>query len=84
MIPIRPTLPTTKADRLRLPPSWVKRSVCVINRRRASSPAARILAKRMEALLGQPEQDLLMPEDVVHVLSSAKLHWEFLMEKRAK
>jgi Alpha/beta hydrolase domain len=40
-----------------------------------------LVAETSQAMV---EQHLLMPEDVVHVLSSAKLHWEFLMEKGGK
>jgi hypothetical protein len=40
-----------------------------------------LVAETSQAMVGQ---HLLMPGDVVHVLSSAKLHWEFLMEKGAK
>jgi hypothetical protein len=37
-----------------------------------------------EASQTMVEQRLLMPEDVVQVLSSAKRHWDFLMDKGAK
>jgi hypothetical protein len=30
------------------------------------------------------EQRMLMPEDVVQVLSNAKRHWDYLLEKGAK
>ena len=37
-----------------------------------------------ESAQSMVEQRLMIPEDVVHVLSSAKRHWDFLMEKDAK
>jgi hypothetical protein len=36
-----------------------------------------------ESAQSMVEQRLMMPEDAVHVLSSAKQHWNFLMEKSA-
>jgi hypothetical protein len=40
-----------------------------------------LVAQSSQAMV---DQRLLMPEDVVHVLSGAQQHWNFLMEKDAK
>jgi hypothetical protein len=37
-----------------------------------------------ESAQSMVEQRLLTPEDVVHVLSTAKLRWDFLIDERAK
>ena len=40
-----------------------------------------LVAESSQAMV---EQRLLMPEDVVHVLSSATRHWDYLLENGAK